>query len=126
MDINEVISKFDVEAVATPYGDGHINDTYVTNSPRYILQRINNSIFPNVIGLMNNIEYVTEFLKEKIQKEGGDVERETLSIIRTLDGKNHFKDSDGKYYRMYKFIEDTVTYQSIEKKEQFYSCAKAF
>ena len=126
MDINEVISSFDVEATAEPYANGHINDTYVTNSPRYILQRINNSIFPNVTGLMNNIEYVTEFLKEKIQKRGGDIERETLSIIRTADGKNYFETSDGKYFRMYKFIEDTVTYQSIEKKEQFYSCAKAF
>ena len=126
MDINEVISKFDVEATVAPYGEGHINDTYYTNAPGYILQRINNSIFPDVAGLMNNIEYVTEFLKEKIQKEGGNTERETLKIIRTRDGKNHLKTSDGKYFRMYKFIEDTVTYQTIEKKEQFYSCAKAF
>ncbi len=126
MNINEVIAKFNVDASAAPYGDGHINDTYVTNSPKYILQRINNSIFPDVDGLMNNIEYVTEFLKEKIQKEGGDVNRETLSIIKTNDDKSYYKTDDGLYFRMYKFIEDTVTYQSIEKKEQFYSCAKAF
>jgi len=126
MNINEVIAKFDVDASAAPYGDGHINDTYVTNSPKYILQRINNSIFPDVDGLMNNIEYVTEFLKEKIKKDGGDVNRETLSVIKTNDGNSYYKTDDGSYFRMYKFIEDTVTYQSIEKKEQFYSCAKAF
>lgn len=128
MNIKEVISMFDVMSEASPYGDGHINDTFVTetNSPKYILQRINNSIFPDVEGLMNNIEYVTEYLKGIIEKEGGDTNRETLSVIKTRDGKNYYKTEDGKYFRMYRFIDDTVTYQSIEKEEQFYSCAKAF
>lgn len=128
MNIKEVISMFEVMSEASPYGDGHINDTYVTetNSPKYILQRINNSIFPDVEGLMNNIEYVTEYLKGIIEKDGGDVNRETLSVIKTRDGKNYYKTEDGNYFRMYRFIDDTVTYQSIEKEEQFYSCAKAF
>ena len=44
-----------------PYGDGHINTTYlvVTDGPHYILQRMNTSIFPDTVNLMRNVELVT-------------------------------------------------------------------
>ncbi len=40
----------------TPFGSGHINDTYKveTASNRYILQRVNHQIFKNVEGLTDN------------------------------------------------------------------------
>ena len=45
--LKEIIGKFDVTDGATPYGKGHINDTYLSNAcdPRFILQRINNNVF---------------------------------------------------------------------------------
>ena len=52
---NEVLfgiaSHFALEGAVTgiePYGDGHINTTYLvtTDGPRYILQQMNTSIFP--------------------------------------------------------------------------------
>ena len=52
--------KIDGEFVScVPYGEGHINDTYLVtfkNDPigLYILQRINHNIFKDVKGLMNN------------------------------------------------------------------------
>ena len=63
--------KIDGEFVScVPYGEGHINDTYLVtfkNDPigLYILQRINHNIFKDVKGLMNNISLVTNYLKEK-------------------------------------------------------------
>ena len=59
-----------------PYGDGHINVTYlvVIDAKRYILQRMNTSIFPDTVGLMRNIELVTDALKAQ--------GRETLDIVR--------------------------------------------
>ena len=39
-----------------PYGDGHINDTYITNTePKYILQKINTNIFKDAARLMKNV-----------------------------------------------------------------------
>ena len=37
------------------------------NGKKYILQEINSTVFKNVDGLMNNIEKVTNYLKEKIR-----------------------------------------------------------
>ncbi len=58
---NEVLfgiaSHFALEGAVTgiePYGDGHINTTYLvtTDGPRYILQQMNTSIFPDTVNLM--------------------------------------------------------------------------
>ena len=125
--LNEIISKFDITNSIEPYGDGHINDTYLAKADtKFILQRINHSIFKNPEKLMENIQNVTEHLGKKIKEEGGDVTRETLTIIKTLDGKSFYKDEEGNYFRMYVFIDNATTYQKIENPMHFYSAAKAF
>ena len=79
----------------TSYGNGHINDTYLVNFQKdgktipYILQRINHQIFKNPDALMQNIIGITSFLKEKIMLRGGDINRETLNIIPTKQGKSY-------------------------------------
>ena len=54
-------------------GEGFINDTYVvtTQKSRYILQRKNHNIFPDVPAMMDNIERVTAHLKAKVEAAGG-------------------------------------------------------
>ena len=52
-DIEKISREFDVEREASPYGNGHINDTFVVDGkPRHIMQRINAEIFKDVDGLM--------------------------------------------------------------------------
>ena len=115
-----------------PYGNGHINTTFKVEcrngekSALYILQQINNNIFPDIDALMENIENVTSFLKTKIAEKNGDILRETLNIVKTKDGKNHFTDKEGKSWRSYIFIKDAVCYEKIEKPEDFYNCGYAF
>lgn len=107
-----------------PYGNGHINNTFlVIADKRYILQGINTSIFTRPDELMENIIGVTEHIRNKAAE---DKERATLVIIPTLDGQNFFCDSHGKYWRMFEFTERTVTFEAVEKAEDFYNCAVAF
>ena len=127
-DLKEIISHFQVETEVVPYGEGHINDTYLADSSpyKYILQKINHSIFKDPYSLMDNIEAVTAYLREVIQKEGGNPDRETLTVIKTRDGKNLYRSENGDFYRMYIFFYNTNVYQMVENKEQFYYAAKAF
>ena len=59
-----------------PYGNGHINDTYLLTYQQngqehaYILQHMNKTIFTDPEALMENIIGVTGFLKEKIKAAG--------------------------------------------------------
>lgn len=126
--LNKIASQFNVWAAINGYGDGHINETYKAEliAPRFILQKINKNVFKKPEEVMENIESVTAFLREKIIKDGGDPLRETLTIVKTYDGKAFYKTDDGEYYRMYVFIGDAKTYNVVEEPKHFYNAAKAF
>ena len=101
-----------------PYGCGHINHTFLitTTEKRYILQAMNLSIFKDTDGLMRNILFVTEYLK----KNGV----ETMTVVFTHDGKPYL-DGEEKF-RVYEFIENTVTYQTVTDAEVFKNSGRAF
>ena len=125
--LSEIARHFSVDVGVDPYGNGHINDTYIVYStPKYILQRINTEIFKKPDEVMSNILGVTEFLREKIIAAGGNPDRETLTVIKTKDGEAFFKTEEGDCFRMYRFIENSVGYDKVENPTQFYNAAKAF
>ena len=115
-----------------PYGSGHINDTFrVTyetekRQRRYILQRMNKNIFEKPVELMENIVHVTEWIKKKSEENGGDPERETLTVVCSRDGKPYYLDSEGQYWRIYLFVEGTTSYDQVEKPSDFYESAVSF
>ena len=128
---NEFMTAGDVVSCER-YGNGHINDTFVVvcsladAKRRYILQRINSDIFKDPEKLMHNIELVTEFIAAEAVKNGRNPERETLRIVRTKNGQNCFRDSFGSYWRMYDFVENTTSYDTVERPEDFYQSAYSF
>ncbi len=126
INIETVTRQFDMDNDINEYGNGHINDTYLTNPSQYILQRINSNIFTNPKELMNNIDKVTRFLKKKIAADGGNPERETMTIIKTLDGKNLYKYDDNNYFRVYKFVENSLPIEVPESTNDLYEAAKGF
>lgn len=122
-----VLSAFSIESTPRQcdrYGNGHINDTYLVvceNGHRYILQRINTSIFRDVDSLMKNISLVTGFLSERC-----DDPRRVLTLVPTRKGEPYHRDEDGSCYRLYEFVEDSLCLERPESEEDFYECAVAF
>lgn len=115
-----------------PYGNGHINDTFLVTcddagtKQKYILQRMNHSIFKEPRALMENVANVTAFLQKKISERGGDPAREILSVIKTKDGENYFEDSLHNFWRVFPFIDNTFCLEKVENSRDFYDCAVAF
>ncbi len=101
-----------------PYGEGHINLTLLvtTTEKRYIMQKMNTRVFTDPDSLMANICGVTEHLRAR--------GIETLNVVPTKEGKPFLKAED--CYRVYDFIENTVTYQTASDKEVFKNSGKAF
>lgn len=131
----DIARRFDVpegEISAEPYGNGHINDTLcVTVSAaqgqrRFIMQRVNRYVFQKPEEVIRNIEQVTEYLRGVIASEGGDPQRETLTLVRTKDGKTFTYDEDGELWRMYLFIEDTISRDLPDTTELFALSGEAF
>jgi thiamine kinase-like enzyme len=110
-----------------PYGNGLINSTWLVtlkdangNIFRNLLQKINVNVFKNPDQLMDNIVNVTTFLSKKVQEDG------TITVIPTLDNKYYHHDEFGNFWRVYKYIEDTIAYEKIQNDKDFYTCGLAF
>ena len=135
-DLESIVRKFAVIDGKVERIDGcdsgHINDTvYVKVSSNnaeqgYVLQRINKNVFKNPPALMENYTAVTEFLRGIIIEKGGDPDRETLNVVKTLDGKNYYLDENGEYWRLVLFVKDSLSYDKVERPEQFYLSAVSF
>lgn len=126
IDLNNILNEFNLESEIDRYGNGHINDTYLTNSKKYILQRINTNIFKNPAQLMDNIEKVTEFLRGKIAAEGGDVTRETMRVMKTVKGGNYYKVDDNNVFRVYEFVRDTFTIENSKSYDDLFNAGVGF
>ena len=118
---------------ASPYGSGHINDTYkvdvkADDGPRrYVLQRINHNVFRRPDELMANVERVCTHAYSKLKETGEpNAERRTLRLIPTLDGKAWHVDAIGNRWRCYHFIEGATGHDVVRSAEQAYAAAKSF
>ena len=89
MEINDILEKFNFKGEleeCNVFGSGHINTTYLAKyiengkEKKYVVQKVNTNIFPDIDSLMNNVFSVTEFLRKKIIENGGNPHRETLHL----------------------------------------------
>eukprot|EP00980_Cylindrotheca_fusiformis_P028678 scaffold22635_cov134-Cylindrotheca_fusiformis.AAC.6 len=130
------------------FGSGHINDTYKVTllingkdhhgqEKCYILQRINHEVFTRPVDVMDNIRRVTQHLAQKIRARGGDVSRETLTLIpANKDEEAPFvlQDQEDNYWRLYDFISGAKAFEigevsnsdNIEGGNPFFEAAAAF
>ncbi len=98
--------------------NGHINGTFVVSFKgngtvkRYILQRINTSIFPNIAEVMSNIDLVLDYMGKKILEAGGDLEKERLTLIKTTDDKPFYQDKEESCFRAYAYLEGSKSYNT--------------
>ena len=118
---------------ATPYGSGHINDTYKVDvqsergPSRYVLQRINHKVFLRPDELMANVERVCAHAYAKLEQAGEpDAERRTLRLIPTRQSKAWHIDAAGNRWRCYHFIEGATGHDVVRSPEQAYAAAHSF
>lgn len=136
LNIEKIISAFPSygEVVdCKPITAGHINDTFVVSYKlcdgsveKYLLQRINTNVFKKPVELMDNVMGVTSFLRKKIEENGGDPTRETLTVYPAKDGKNYYMSEDGGCWRMYNFVSDTFSISELTNTNDFKNAALSF
>ena len=125
--IDRILSKFDFGSRVTAYelfGNGHINWTYrveTENGDLYVLQRINTYVFQDPVGLMRNIELLTNFMREKESDP-----RKVLELVPAKDGSSFIVTEDDEYWRVYVFVKDSICYDTAETPELFKESGRAF
>lgn len=119
--LKAIAERFAVDgevAQVRPLGQGFINDTYFVimageGEPRYILQRKNHLVFPDVPAMMDNIDRVTRHIKSRVE----DPLRQTLTVIPTRDGRLCLQDEAGNWWAMCLFIRGSRSYDAATTPE---------
>lgn len=106
-----------VESVR-PYGSGNINDTYLVrvggnDRTRFILQRINQNVFPYPKLIMANLRAVTEHVMTRKQTTAPSRRWELPTIIVTAEGEDYVVDAQEEFWRALSFIEGARTYPKV-------------
>ncbi|MCF0183847.1 MAG: aminoglycoside phosphotransferase family protein [Bacteroidaceae bacterium] len=120
--LKQIVAQFDICGTVSeikPLGAGLINDTFRVNTaeakcPDYVLQRVNNNIFPNVEMLMDNILAVTTHLRGKLEAAGAkDIDRKVLRYVKLKDGDKYYWTDGSQYWRIMVFIPNAITKQAV-------------
>lgn len=103
---------------------GHINDTYLIKTvkkPFFVLQRINHGVFKDVPGLIENKVAVSRHIRKKLKDLSKKKQkRRVLTFVKTKTGESYYKDEEGNYWNLMYFIENSVTFETVNNKEIAY------
>ena len=133
-DLRSIAAAFELQgevSAFTPFGNGHINDTYLvtcqtSDAPvRYTLQRINRQVFRSPAAVMQNIERVTAHLAAQLAG-APDRDRRALTLVPARDGRNWHEDAEGETWRAWRFIENARSYETATSVDQAFQAAQAF
>lgn len=103
-----------------PFGNGNINDTFlvVAADPnlRFVLQRINTQVFRQPQWVMQNIRTFTEHVSRRLACDplSPGCRWQVPQVLLTQDGQDHWIDETGQFWRAISFIENSVSFETIQ------------
>jgi Ser/Thr protein kinase RdoA (MazF antagonist) len=103
------------------FGSGLINHTWKVCGPKnYILQQINTHVFKQPEAIAQNIDLLNDYLKV--------IAPSYLFVapVKTQSGQAMVKSPAGEYYRLFPFIEGSVTLTEINDPRQAFEAAWQF
>lgn len=105
---------------------GNINSTYKVTYMRpdgtlksYLFQKVNTHVFKNPVEIMENIDRVTTYIREKYP------DQITLHFYHTDEGLNYYVCGEDAFWRIINYV-DSVTFNSSEDLSVIESTGKAF
>jgi len=106
-------------------GEGNVNDTYLAifrttfSEERFILQRINQHVFPRPELIMENLRAITEHVHQRLESEAHVSDRiwQLPRIIPAKDGQDFVIDGDGDYWRAISLIASAHSYEQVQSIE---------
>lgn len=142
--ILEIAKNFAIDGKITKISEslqGNINSTYYVtyendgDKKKYLLQKINHSIFKNPFLVMKNINLITNHIKDKLSNMEN-AKQKTLTLIPLKNCPTEFMyvyinpDGEKEYFRMYEFISNCISYNNFSECENpeliAYNAGKCF
>lgn len=102
-------------------GSGHIHLTYkLSGQTDFILQRVNKNVFRQPELIASNLRMASDYLSRTCP------DYNFLTCIRSVSGKEMEYDAEGFPWRLFPFIGNTITIDSVSTKEQAFHAASEF
>jgi Ser/Thr protein kinase RdoA (MazF antagonist) len=102
------------------YGHGNVHDTFLvtpaaSGGERFILQRLNQRVFPQPQLLLGNLAACTAHMRRRLLRSPLDNGRrwEPPRVLPTREGRDHFIDAQGSCWRALSFIEAAQSLDTI-------------
>lgn len=114
---------------------GNINTTYRVTFQHedgtfksYVVQKVNMYVFRKPRQIMSNIDLVTTYIKQKNAEAGITDTRTFMHFYHTHNGKrqNFYVDEDHSFWRISKYIEDSMTYEVCDSLFALEEAGRAF
>ena len=109
---------------------GHINTTFVlyfdygNKVKRFLLQEINTNVFKEPELLMKNINKVTSYALKTLKHKYKNYKNKTLRIYKSKDKQNYVTLKDNSCWRVYHYIENSISIDTVENEEIIYQSGK--
>lgn len=136
MTIKDICSHFDIGGEylgCKEIGNGNINNTYKVSflkdneKKEYVLQKINKKVFKEPAKVMDNIVRITHHIRMNLIKRDESTKVGVLRVFCSREDDQPFLIDDcGEYWRCYRYIANSTTYDSCEDLELICKMGKAF
>ena len=124
MTIKEICSQFDIGGEYLGCEEnftGNINNTFKVTFMRdgeikeYILQRINKRVFIEPEKVMENIVRITEHIRAKVKERNESTRTNVLRAFPSIQDHSYYVVDDvGEYWRCYRYIKNSTTYDACD------------
>ena len=103
-----------------PLSGGHIHQNFLVTCTggRYVLQRLNDRVFPDIDAVLSNVQRVVAHLRSS--------GRTGPELVETSDGTLSLRADDGSTWRAFRFLEGTVGHETLTGPSDAYEAARAF
>ena len=103
------------------YGNGNVNDTFLVTvtgaaKPYFILQRLNLNVFRRPELVMGNLGTVSDHVRRRLGLAplGPGRRFEVPRVFLTREGRDHFLDPGGSFWRALSFIDAAETFDTVK------------
>lgn len=130
-----IAEKFNIQGKVISIDEikrGYINRTYKVETlsetnhiHKYILQRINTNVFPDVESLMSNFQLTTEHLFHNLSMPGNHTRGTVQTLRLTKDGKPFLK-NNSSVWRMMTYFDNVYSLDIPNNPEVFYYAGVSF
>lgn len=122
--LNQILELYGLQAndyKIVEFGSGLINHTWKVSGPKnYILQQINADVFKDPDALAQNMALLETYFKQTAP------DYLFVAPVKLVSGKYLVKTNDGEYYRLFPFIENSITITEIKDQQEAFEAAQQF